>query len=299
MADPRYSLFAARAVFDPRLTATDVRVLAALGTYTNKQGWCNPKQATIAIRVGVSRTTVTASMKRLVKSGYLESKAQVIAGRGQTASNYRVILDLDPMSAWTTPEADVSHDDTPMSATTTGGVVPVGHPPSNWDDTQKEHSQENIPKSVVAEAPAREAPVVSKAMIEEAQARAGKAINLTSGHVHHGNVFRSLLTGGCDWQDILDAIDGLSASMSARGRLFHSWEIIRESAVQNRDRRLAGVPLPEQSNVRTGPSRAFDTGARPGMRSQPRSAATIIMERAREDEMDERLRQPVPKLIGN
>lgn len=241
MADPRYSLFAARAVFDPRLTATDVRVLAALGTYTNKQGWCNPKQATIAIRVGVSRTTVTASMKRLLETGYLEVAHQVIAGRGQTANNYRVILDLDPLSAWTTPGADVEQDDTPMSAQTTGGVVPVGHPPSNQDDTQKEHSQENIPKSVVVErAPA----TITKAMIDEAQARAGKAANLTSGHLHHGNVFRSLMAGGCEWLDILDAIDGVGASMSAKGRQFHSWAIVQDSALQNRDRRLAGVPAP-------------------------------------------------------
>lgn len=241
MADPRYSLFAARAVFDPRLTATDVRVLAALGTYTNKQGWCNPKQATIAIRVGVSRTTVTAAMKRLLETGYLEVQPQVLAGRGQTANNYRVILDLDPMSAWTTPEADVSEDDSPMSAQPTGGVVPVGHPPTNQDDTQKEHSQLNVPNKVV-EVVARAPATITKAMIEEAQARAGKAINLTSGHVHHGSVFRSLMTGGCDWQDILDAIDGVSASFAAKGRTFHSWAIIQEAAVQNRDRRLSGLP---------------------------------------------------------
>lgn len=245
MADPRYSIFAARAVFDPRLTATDVRVLAALGTYSNKQGWCNPKQATIATRVGVSRTTVTASMKRLLETGYLEVQPQVVSGRGQTANNYRVILDLDPMSAWTTPAADVSQDDSPMSARTTGGVVPVEGGVSNWDDTQKEHSQSNIPIVAVAVAPAKVAPIISKAMLSEAQERAGKAINLTSGHVHHGGVFRSLLAGGCEWQDVLDAIDALAASMAARGRQFHSWSIIQDAALQNRDRRLAGLPEPQ------------------------------------------------------
>ena len=241
MADPRYSLFAARAVFDPRLTATDVRVLAALGTYTNKQGWCNPKQATVAIRVGVSRTTVTASMKRLVETGYLEIKHQVIAGRGQCASNYRVILDLDPMSAWTTPGADVSEDDTPMSAQTTGGVVPVGHPPSNQDDTQKEHSQENIP-TAVAVAPARD----FKAMIKEAQSRAGDACNLTSGFVHHVADLRRLVDGGCDWEmDVLPAIDAVSAGIIARRKpRMNSWAhpALIEAATQLRDRRIAGLP---------------------------------------------------------
>lgn len=250
MADPRYSIFAARAVFDPRLTATDVRVLAALGTYSNKQGWCNPKQATIAIRVGVSRTTVTASMKRLLETGYLEVQAQVLAGRGQTANKYRVILDLDPMSAWTTPDADVSEDDTPMSTQTTGGVVPVGYPPANQDDTQKEHSQLNVPNVVVAEVRAS-VPTISKEMLDEAKARAGDAANLTSGHLHHGGVFRSLLAANCEWSDITDAIDCVAASMSAKGRQFHSWAIIQDTAVTNRDRRLAGIPTPSKPSEKT------------------------------------------------
>ena len=103
----------------------------------------------------------------------------------------------------------------------------------------KEHSQLNIPNVVAAaRAPAK----ITKAMIEEAQDRAGKAINLTSGHVHHGGVFRSLLDGGCEWQDILDAIDALTGSMSAKGRQFHSWAIIQDAAVANRDRRARGLP---------------------------------------------------------
>lgn len=258
MADPRYSLFAARAVFDPRLTATDVRVLAALGTYSNKQGWCNPKQATVAIRVGVSRTTVTASLKRLMETGYVETTHQVVAGRGQTASKYRVILDLEPLSATTTPGADVELDDSPVSVEPTPrcqpgrqpGVVPVGHPLSSQLDTQKEHSQLNIPKELVV-AVARPAAVISKAMIEEAQTRAGKAANLTSGHLHHGAVLRQLLDGGCEWQDVLDAIDALAASMNARGKQFHSWAIISEPAQANRDRRLAGLPAPSKPSEQT------------------------------------------------
>lgn len=252
MADPRYSLFAARAVFDPRLTATDVRVLAALGTYTNKQGWCNPKHATIAIKTGVSRATVVASMKRLAETGYVQTVKQVVAGRGQIASKYRVILDLEPLSNELTPGlADVSEDDRPMSDELTprcqparqADVVPVQQGVSNQHDTQKEHSHKNIPNVVVDE---RARATITKAMIEEAQARAGDAINLTSGDVHHGGVLRQLIEGGCEWQDILDAIDALSASMKAKGKRFHSWVIIRDRAVQNRDRRLAGLPDPQE-----------------------------------------------------
>lgn len=252
MADPRYSLFAARAVFDPRLTATDVRVLAALGTYTNKQGWCNPKQATIAMRVGVSRTTVTAAMKRLLETGYLEVKPQVIAGRGQTANNYRVILDLDPVSAWTTPDPDVSEDDSPMSAQTTGGVVPVGHPPSNQDDTQKEHSQLNIPRK--EEESARASDDVTSSMLDALKLRAEGAINLANANVHHAGALRQLMREGCTWQDIEDATDAVSGSIRARkGRPFFSWGVIRESALANRDRRAQPLaPMAEPKPQRPG-----------------------------------------------
>lgn len=256
MADPRYSLFAARAVFDPRLTATDVRVLAALGTYTNKQGWCNPKHATIAIRTGVSRATVVSSMKRLAEFGYVQTVKQIVAGRGQICSKYRVILDLEPLSNELTPGlADVSEDDTPMSEEATprcqpvlqADVVPVQQGVSNQDDTQKEHSHKNIPNVVVEVARA----TISKAMIAEAQERAGAAVNLTSGHVHQGSVFRDLLAAKCEWQDILDAIDGISASFIAKGQRFHSWVIIKDSTLAIRDRRIAGLPEPKAPPEKT------------------------------------------------
>lgn len=259
MADPRYSLFAARAVFDPRLTATDVRVLAALGTYTNKQGWCNPKQATIAVRVGVSRTTVTAAMKRLLETGYLEVQAQVVAGRGQTANNYRVILDLDPMSAWTTPEADVSLDDTPMSAQTTAGVVPVARGVSNCADTHREHSQENDPSSSLPAQARKFDPKLWGERVEQAIALAGPALLQTNPVHRMPSVFRLLcepVSGdACDWElDVLPAI----AAASTRKARFDKWDYIKPAALENRDRRLAGLPAP---NVVTLPRAEVPTRA--------------------------------------
>ena len=156
MSDPRFTLFAARAVFDDRLSPTDVRVLAALGTYSNKQGWCNPKQGTLAERLGVSRTTVTAAIKNLISAGYLEAHAQVLSGRGRTANKYRVMLDLEPMSAQTTPGADVSTDDkTAVVQADIGGadVVPAGHPlSSQLDIPEKNKPNRTIPPPPIAHA---------------------------------------------------------------------------------------------------------------------------------------------------
>ena len=92
-ADPRYSIFAARAVFDPHLTAIDVRVLAALGTYSDRQGWCFPAQSTLAERCNVARQSVVASIKRLAEFGYIQVTPQV-TGKGRQINLYRVLMDL-------------------------------------------------------------------------------------------------------------------------------------------------------------------------------------------------------------
>lgn len=94
-----------------------------------------------------------------------------------------------------------------------------------------------------------------KSMIKEAQARAGAACNLTSGNVHHVADLRRLVDAGCDWEaDVLPAIDRLAASFIAKRKQFSSWTLVTEAAIENRDRRLAGLPAPtkpsEKSNGR-------------------------------------------------
>lgn len=249
MADPRYSLFAARAVFDPRLSATDVRVLAALGTFTDKQGWCVVKHDTVALKIGVARTTVHAAMKRIVDCGYAEQVHQSAPGRGRTSSKYRVKLDIEyPMSADTTsgPMSEIA-----SSQLTSGGadVVPT------------QQQERTFPSKVVVVEDARAGATITREVLDGLKARAGEAANLTSGELHHGGVFRSLLAGGCEWSDIHDAIDSISASMIARKRQFHSWAIIREKACQNRDDRLAGVRAVAESPAKS--ARRFEAQESP------------------------------------
>lgn len=98
-ADPRFTIFAARAVFDETLTATDVRVLAALGTFTDRQGWCFPSQGLISDRIGAERATVNRSVKKLVKAGYVQAVRQARDDGGKGVSLYRVLMDISAPEA--------------------------------------------------------------------------------------------------------------------------------------------------------------------------------------------------------
>lgn len=93
MIDPRVSMFAARAVFDLRLNATDIRVLGVFGANLSGQGWGVANQARIAESLGVKRPTINASIKRLVACDYLEMRGR-IGGKGERITSlYRVRLD--------------------------------------------------------------------------------------------------------------------------------------------------------------------------------------------------------------
>lgn len=131
--DPRYTIFAARAVFDARLTAMDVRVLAALGTFTDRQGWCYPSQTTLAKQLGTGRTNVTKSIKALVRAGYVQSVEQERENGAQTVNLYRVLMDFIAPGAVCEESATaeivallpVSPSDTPLSLGETGLDVVV------------------------------------------------------------------------------------------------------------------------------------------------------------------------------
>lgn len=68
----RWAKLAARAVADRCLTATDVRVLAAIGIYAGRDGTAWPSQETIGTVVGIDRATVCRAVKRLRQGGYLD-----------------------------------------------------------------------------------------------------------------------------------------------------------------------------------------------------------------------------------
>lgn len=94
----RYSILPARAVFDKRLSLSEKVVLAALGSYTDGDGWCFPGQKELCDRLGIARSTVCAAIKRLSSAeiGYLEVRPRTARGRGKVGNEYRVRTDLPP-----------------------------------------------------------------------------------------------------------------------------------------------------------------------------------------------------------
>lgn len=112
MSGPRYSIIPANAVWDRRLNHTDLRVLAALGSYTDKQGWCFPSQQELADKVGVHRQRVCAAIKVLTDCGYVVSRPRTDQRRGKIGCEYRVVID--------TQDAEIA----PMSVTTDNGSAP-------------------------------------------------------------------------------------------------------------------------------------------------------------------------------
>ncbi len=75
MTKPRsghFSIIPTDAVFDPRLSHADVRVLAALGAHANKERRCWPAVSTIAELTGMSERHAHRSLQTLAKCSYVE-----------------------------------------------------------------------------------------------------------------------------------------------------------------------------------------------------------------------------------
>lgn len=108
----------------------------------------------------------------------------------------------------------------------------------------------------------------------EATALAGDALRGTNPASKVCTVLRGLCEPAsgepCDWDaDVLPAIEVLSARMVASGRQFDTWDYVKGAVLENRDKRLAGVP-PVSS---TAPAALNGHHAR---RSQKPSMASVI-----------------------
>lgn len=144
MSNRRLSIIPARAVADRELNETCLRVLGQIGTYTDNEGWCYPRQGEIGRELGIGRPAVNRAVAKLAELGYLEVHPQRRKDGGRAANLYRVVLDPPveisaPAERQTTPHvppaiqgvrassdtypcasSDTGHD----SATSTGDVSP-------------------------------------------------------------------------------------------------------------------------------------------------------------------------------
>ena len=88
----RFSVIPLSAILDKRLTLRDLSVIAAIGSHTDKNGWCYPSLARIGQMLGISRQAVQKSMRHLKEHGYLQIVAQ-FSGKAQVVNNTRVLFD--------------------------------------------------------------------------------------------------------------------------------------------------------------------------------------------------------------
>ncbi len=106
MSTARFSIIPGWVVNDQRLKGRDLQVLCVLGRHTSrKHGWCRRSQVKMATEMGCARSTVQASLDRLVKIGAVESRKVASDSGRDSAHWYRVIYDRE------TPEAAFSEWD--------------------------------------------------------------------------------------------------------------------------------------------------------------------------------------------
>jgi DNA-binding Lrp family transcriptional regulator len=83
------------AIDDIRMGHAALRMLVALGTYADQQGWCYPKQKTLSDRLGISRQSVSAALRELAEMGYIEIHAQYSQATGsRIESRYRIVMNV-------------------------------------------------------------------------------------------------------------------------------------------------------------------------------------------------------------
>lgn len=111
MSGPRFSIIPAGAVTDKRLKGHDLHVLALLGQHTNNNGWCRRSQVVMARQLDCARSTVQASIDRLVEAGWVEKRVLSdphTEGERASAHEYRVVLDVrDEPQDVVAPPADI------------------------------------------------------------------------------------------------------------------------------------------------------------------------------------------------
>lgn len=112
MGEARFSIIPADAVLDKRLEPRDLQVLCIFGKHTDKRGWCRRSQVVMAKEIGCARSTVQASIDRLIAAGWLMKRPQNelhTPGVRDSAHEYRVVLDVpDPAQDVVAPPADRS-----------------------------------------------------------------------------------------------------------------------------------------------------------------------------------------------
>jgi hypothetical protein len=99
---PSYARVPPRALQDPTLTGTDIRVLCAIGLHVDKNGegcWASSK--TLALEAGVSRNKFFSAAKKLMAAGIITRESRNSKNGGATSSAYAIVFDEESRGAST------------------------------------------------------------------------------------------------------------------------------------------------------------------------------------------------------
>lgn len=124
MTDPRLSIIPAGAVLDNKLEPRDLQVLCLFGRHIDRKGWCRRSQVQMAKEIGCARSTVQASIDRLIDAGWLQKRAENdphTKGIRASAFEYRVVLDV-PDQPQDVVGAPADRSAPPADETETGAV---------------------------------------------------------------------------------------------------------------------------------------------------------------------------------
>jgi hypothetical protein len=92
---PKFSIIPVRAFEDISLNPAALKVLASLGAYANRRGYCYPSQSTLAKRLHVSRQAVNRQVRILAEHGYLKIAHRVHTSGAELSCLYQILFD-DP-----------------------------------------------------------------------------------------------------------------------------------------------------------------------------------------------------------
>lgn len=221
-------------------------VLIVIANYADADGFCWPSQKRVAKEAACSERTVRNVLKEFEDEGVIARETRRRPDRTFTTDG--IVLAMKP-AAKSADGLDQRQSE-PTANPADGKIRPK--PAANPAGlTSFEPTTE--PSILMRRAQARDADwqKLWSGRLKDAQARSGDGINLTSGDVHHLAIFTALcepVTGEpCDWDlDVLPSIDALAASCKSTGRPFRTWKGVSERAIENRDRRLAGMPEPRR-----------------------------------------------------
>lgn len=133
--EQRFAAVPTKAIRDPEVGRAALQVLCELATYASRDGWCEPKQATMAEHLGISRENVNRHLRSLVALGYVEVRPQYRDDGGRRSNRYRVVLDYEP-----TDTGGVSPSDTGgVAESVTGGVAESVTARTHQQNTPTEH----------------------------------------------------------------------------------------------------------------------------------------------------------------